>query len=476
MADSKGIKAGQAFVELFANDNPLRQGLDKARAHLSNWGKSITALGTTIAAGGALLRAPLELSAHLFADMGAEMAAMSARTGVTVENLSALAFAAEQSGVSAEGLEHGLRHLQREIGKAAGGGKEAQQVFQKLGINLKEIGSATGDKQLEMFAAALQKIPEGAQRTAAAMGVMGRNGTMLLPLLNKGAEGIEELKRQAAELGVVMSTESAQAAAAFKHEMAGLWTQLKMVGFTVGSAVAPEISKLIAQIRPAITQAIAWAKENWWIIVPASASRFYALLCHRNGHRGRGDGPSSSSPENFAGRLLAGPGDHRQRRRRADEPPGHPGRQHRLHRLRAGLRDEGGAVVRPRVRRRQGHGVTRLGWDCGRHQVRRPGTGGEDCGQGGGTGLGADVGENGAGVVRVDVQDEIRVHRRRIEDDFAEQIPDARHDGLGHEHRRDFEQNRAALRQGPDETPRRRHPGRRPGRRGTARPALESSS
>ena len=95
MANAQGIRAGEAFVELFADDSRLVKGLKKASARLKGWGESVTAAGKSMLAGGGAILGALAGSAKVFADMGSELSDMSTRTGVSVEALSELGYAAK---------------------------------------------------------------------------------------------------------------------------------------------------------------------------------------------------------------------------------------------------------------------------------------------------------------------------------------------------------------------------------------------
>jgi hypothetical protein len=98
MASSSSIKAGSAYIELFTKDSRLVKGLNDASKRLDTFGKSLQGIGTKMAMLGAGVVAPLAGAAKVFADMGGDLDDMSQRTGVSVEALSELGFAAELSG------------------------------------------------------------------------------------------------------------------------------------------------------------------------------------------------------------------------------------------------------------------------------------------------------------------------------------------------------------------------------------------
>ena len=123
MASSQGIRAGKAFVELFADDTKLVRGLKAAEKRLKAFGAGVQSIGTKLFGLGAAAVAPLLATTNVFADMGDQLAKMSARTGISVEALSELGYAAEQSGADLETLEGGVRKMQKFLVEAAQGSK-----------------------------------------------------------------------------------------------------------------------------------------------------------------------------------------------------------------------------------------------------------------------------------------------------------------------------------------------------------------
>ncbi len=120
MAAAQGIRAGRAFIELGVSDK-LTKGLRAAQKRLQAFGEGLRSIGTRLGAIGASALTALFGTAKTFADMGDSLDEMSARTGVSVETLSELGFAAELAGGDLETLEAGLRKMQRTIGGVAAG-------------------------------------------------------------------------------------------------------------------------------------------------------------------------------------------------------------------------------------------------------------------------------------------------------------------------------------------------------------------
>ena len=271
MSNAGAVRAGAAFVELFADGKGLDKGLKDAEKRLKNWGSNISAVGRQVFALGGAITAPFVAAAGVFQTVGSDLFKMSARTGASVEQLSALSFAADQAGVSAEGLEHGLRHAQKSISEAAGGSLEAQQAFRLLGVSFADLSRQSAGDQMATLADALSKVSNPTQRAAEAMKIFGRGGTELLPLLSLGSAGIGQLTAKAQELGLVMSHETAASANEFRKATSALWAQLKMVSVEVGAFVAPSLQLLISRVSPVVRWFTDFARANREVFTTALA-------------------------------------------------------------------------------------------------------------------------------------------------------------------------------------------------------------
>jgi len=271
MAAASGIRAGAAYVELFVKDSRLVKGLNAAAARLKAFGASITALGAKLAGLGVTLALPFLGAAKLFADMGSDMKDMSDRTGVAVEALSELRYAAEQSGSGAEDLEKGLRTMSRNIVEAARGSKEARKGFARLGLTIADLTGLSPDQQFELIADRLAAVQNPINRATIALEIFGKTGANLVPLLSSGAEGIQELRRQANSLGLTMSTEDAEAAEAFGDALSTLWRSLKQVAFMVGAALAPTLKDIAEWFTRVAANLSGWIDENREVITVIAA-------------------------------------------------------------------------------------------------------------------------------------------------------------------------------------------------------------
>jgi hypothetical protein len=267
MANTGAIRAGRAFVELFADDTKLVRGLRAASAKLKAFGASISGMGRQMVGLGAALAAPLAASAKAFAKIGGDIDDMSRRTGISTESLSAMGWAAQLAGSTLEDFEKSARKMQRTITDASMGMKSAQDALGALGLSYQQLSSLSPEEQFMLIADRLSKIKDPTQRAAMAMMVFGRSGTAMLPMLEKGAAGIKAWMDEAKQMGLVISTESAVAAGQFADSLDRVWAVVKMTAFQIGAALAPAMTKLSGIIKDVIVQFNAWVQQNRQVVV-----------------------------------------------------------------------------------------------------------------------------------------------------------------------------------------------------------------
>lgn len=153
--------------------------------------------------------------------VNSQLPKLSQKTGLSVESLSLLKPIAEQAGSSLEGLATGLKKLSTAMVEAAGGSKEQIEAFSKLGVSVTDAAGQirpTEDVLLDL-ADAFAAMPDGAQKSAMAIRLFGKTGTDLIPFLNQGRTGIEQLKQKFRELGLEISGDTAKAAEKFNDTM-----------------------------------------------------------------------------------------------------------------------------------------------------------------------------------------------------------------------------------------------------------------
>lgn len=198
--------------------------------------------------GGAISAAGLVAYTKSIIDAADALNEMSERTGVSVENLGRLQYAAKLSGVESEQLGKAMQSLSGEIVAAAGGSESAIAKFKRLGVSVldtttKQIRPANA--VLLDLADAFALLPEGTERSARAAELFGAKlGGVMVPFLAQGRAGIEALGDEIERLGGLMSAETAKAAAEFNDNLDRLKTTASAAGISIANALLPTLNKL----------------------------------------------------------------------------------------------------------------------------------------------------------------------------------------------------------------------------------------
>ena len=269
---SGAIRQGRAFVELFTDDTELKRGLRKAENTVKAFGEDVSKVGRGMMGIGAAILAPLGLAVREYAKAGEELVVLSKRTGMSVETLSKLDYALRQNGSSLEAFEKGVRFSQKALSSAAG-----SKALAELGLSATKLQSLSPEQQFFALAEAVAKIENPAQRAAAAMKLFGRGGTALLPLLSQGQDGIAKLMEAAERLGLVWTTQDAEAAHEFDNSLSRVGMQAKRLAGTVASALAPSLQEFAQWLSVVIPQLRAWVSEHQGMIVGLAKAAVVAV-------------------------------------------------------------------------------------------------------------------------------------------------------------------------------------------------------
>lgn len=176
-----------------------------------------------------------------------ELYMMSQRIGVSVESLSVLKYAAEQSDLSLEQMQVGLKKLSTNLYDVSiGAGKDAALTFNELGIS---IFGANGkvkqaDQALLEIADRFAQMTDGTEKSALAVKLFGKSGLELIPFLNEGKAGISQLTDEAERLGLKLSTETGAAAEQFNDDLQKIAASLQGISYKLLPGLASELELL----------------------------------------------------------------------------------------------------------------------------------------------------------------------------------------------------------------------------------------
>lgn len=258
MGASDAIRAGAAYVEAFLDDNKLVRGLKAADAKLHAWGASVSKVGVSMQGLSAALQAPFVMAAKSFADGGSELADMSARTGISANALAELGFMAGQTGSDLGAVESAVKRMQKTMMAGTMESVTAESALAALGLQAKDLQKLSPEVAFMKVAGALSRIPNASARAGAAMGIFGKEGTALLPMIRD----FDELRGQVKEFGTAwdqVDVNNADALGDATDILAYTMTRLYQV---VGAAVAPVLTQTSLMMARMVKTVTGWINAN----------------------------------------------------------------------------------------------------------------------------------------------------------------------------------------------------------------------
>jgi len=244
---------------------------------------SAVKFGVGLAAGVGVGAAALLGLATKSAAAGDRIDKLSQKIGLSRKGFQEFDFIASQSGMSIEVLQSGFKKLSDTMVDANEGNKLASKAFDDLGVSAED---STGKlkSQEQMFnetIVALQKMPEGAKKSSIANDLLGKSASELAPLINGAAGSVEEMRKKANDLGLVLSDETIDASVKFTDSMDQVKRSLSAVVTNVGASVMPMMQGLLEWVSnnmPAIKSTFKTAFDGISTVVKGSVDIFKSYL------------------------------------------------------------------------------------------------------------------------------------------------------------------------------------------------------
>jgi ribosomal protein L12E/L44/L45/RPP1/RPP2 len=264
---------GSLVVDLRANTGSFETDLGRAAKAATKRSKEIndsfSRIGNQLSVLGLAAAAGLAAMAKAAIDNADNLRDMSQASGISVEALSQLQYAAKLSGTSLEDIAAGFRKLSSSAADAAAGVKGPADAFKQLGISATEAdGSLKGTEELLLdIATVFSQYEDGAGKAAIAQDLFGKSGAALIPFLNQGRDGIEELKNEADKLGITISQKTADAADRFNDNLQRLKAGATGLGNEIAAQLLPMLENLSSQFAESASSGTAFSNASTVIAI-----------------------------------------------------------------------------------------------------------------------------------------------------------------------------------------------------------------
>lgn len=216
---------GALRVNLGIDSAQFSKGLKEADTRIASFAKSAAAGFAAVAAAATAAAYAMGTAIRGVINDADELAKMSQKIGISVEELSRFKYMADLSGMSLESFATGVRRLSTTISEAfAGKATAATQTLKNMGIEVRNADGTmrSANQVLYDLADRFSRMKDGAEKTAIAVQLLGRSGTEMIPMLNGGSAALRQMSEEADRFGIVIDTQTAQAAERFNDTLTRL--------------------------------------------------------------------------------------------------------------------------------------------------------------------------------------------------------------------------------------------------------------
>lgn len=235
---------GSLVVSLEANTAKFTADMGKAAYQseqaMKQMKKDAEMVGIAIGAMGVTAGTALALMVKNAIDAADTLRDMAQKTGIAVEQLNGLGFAASQAGGSLDSMVSAAGKLNKSIAEAAGGNKESAEAFDVLGVKIMDAAGnlKKADVIMAEVADKFATYQDGPEKAAIALRLFGKAGADMIPLLNDGGNAMRDNIAYAEKYSGV-TTELTNAADNFNDTMGKIALQQKGFANQMTAALLP---------------------------------------------------------------------------------------------------------------------------------------------------------------------------------------------------------------------------------------------
>lgn len=261
---------------IFVDNEKANESISKTDGKAQGVGETLlNGIGTAAKWGAAITSGAAAAGASLVAFAGNAASTcdtidkMSQKIGISKEAYQELDYILGQNGIDVNILQTGMKTMVTQMQTTADGTSKTATAFEKLGIAVIDTNGQLKSQEDVFFETitALQGMENITERNALANKLFGKSATELAPLLNGGAESMEELRARAHDLGLVLSDETVTAGVVLGDTMDDVKKSFGSIVTKLGSSLMPVVQKvadyiianlpkiqnLFAQMEPVIT-------------------------------------------------------------------------------------------------------------------------------------------------------------------------------------------------------------------------------
>jgi len=265
------------LVKIGVDTTGLEAGLKSAQKSIEAHAGTFRRVGTAMTAAGGAITGALGLVVKKTYELGHEISELSQKTGISTELLSGYRVAAEMAGVPLDSFARSMGILAKNMVSFDEEAVTSNAALASLGISTTDnTGKLKGlDVIMLEVADKFKDMEDGAMKAAAAKKIFGRAGMDLIPILNLGSAGLQEIYDKTQAAGMVFSKEGAEGCAKFKDSTILLQESVKGLGAGVATNLMPALLPLIGAVTRIVQGMTGWIAQHpglMKVLVPVIAA------------------------------------------------------------------------------------------------------------------------------------------------------------------------------------------------------------
>ncbi len=192
-----------------------------------------------------------------WANSAAEIDRTARQFDVGREELQKLSGAARLAGVDADEVTDAIKEMRVRTAEALEDGiNPTAEALQELGLHAKDLKGRDVIDSFQLIASRLKNVGKEADRTKILMEIFGEEaGVRMAPLLDSGAEGLQDLIDKFVGFGGIVDDEGIEKAKQFNAEWNETAILLETFGRMIAEDIAPAVRELLEGLRD-------WLKAN----------------------------------------------------------------------------------------------------------------------------------------------------------------------------------------------------------------------
>jgi hypothetical protein len=236
-------QVAQMHVTLTAEVKDALKGLDDISKKVTNVGKNLTSVGKDMSM---FVTGPIvAMAGGMFAlatktgEYADRILDLTAITGLSAEAIQEWQYVSKIAGVETEAVTGAVEGLVRRLPQLEKEGGRSTEQLAKLGLTFADLNKMKPDDMIKTLIDRMSELEDPLERNAIGASLFGGSWKDIAPILAIGADGLEDIRKEANDMGAVMNTDALEGANNFRIQVERLKTEFGVLFREIALKVMP---------------------------------------------------------------------------------------------------------------------------------------------------------------------------------------------------------------------------------------------